>query len=361
MKERNALHKELLSFGIKNKGTTTDFENAFSSSSTNTNPLIKKLTCDAPVASHDLFDSDDWCPFRQNMITNSLSEFNRWTGSAGAQLIENDPLVLPFLKEYWFSVASLGNAPNKTEIINVYPVNSAKEINPGASWGGAFVSHVADKSRTGTPVLFNSQVKFPFSGLNLINIVQALRNKIFTDKNATKTTISGGVKRVTTIAANFRFPHFYGLSNILDSFISLQPGDILCFNTVLKDNSTTQHSYGKLATKYGNNTNVPVGSSNCEIIVDVVFDENDCTLTVNTIGGNLKNSVRKKTFLFTVNKFQNTKTGAVFYRLSTLSLNLFGIIKFPVCSQMKTRVIPKDSDPIKLKDPFSTGGKTSIA
>lgn len=291
MKERNALYKELLS--LKNTDVLSGENEIF------TTPV---RTVQIPGMTNQLL-----CSIRFNSVMLALQEEKNWTLPSGSKLLESNPSALPLLTKYWKGVLPVVNATRRAK-------ESATQTGNGSNWGGAFISWLFRSA--GASPSFNG---FPASGRNIINIVAGLRNRF----------------RASSVSEHFMLFSPAEIAFELSTGIkSFQPGDVLCFNRFINGRQTTFHTFDDLHRLYVGNTKIPSTGANCEIIIPQSISSSDVLdgdfglksnfnfsqTTVLTLGGNINNTVTRKTY--SVNAAFNIVTPAP---------GLFiGLLRYPV-------------------------------
>lgn len=206
---------------------------------------------------------DPWCARRAEIARVASLEEADWTAPNGNRRLESERGRLPALTRYWSAVPGFAA-----------PASALRAARMSAAghrdfhWSAAFICYVMATAG------ITRADGFEFGGAHMRYIVGALRNRELSDQ-ARPFWLVDAVELVNEVR--------------------LAPGDLLCFNRVVRRNGQrrrTTHSYDSLRRQFWlNNRNRPGrGSSHTSLIVGT--EQRNGRNYVQTIGGNEANSVR---------------------------------------------------------------------
>lgn len=212
----------------------------------------------------------DWCRMRVTIANAARTELARWTAANGTSIHENDPAMLPVLRQYWRTVPGFDTAADSLTAAQ----ESAADTK---AWSAAFICFVM---RTAGVQRAHG---FEFSERHLSYIVGALRNREQSDRNR---------------------PFWLTDQIEIQAESTPEPGDLVCFNRCCHHRGAparppcdvnevmTTHSYSSLRQEFWvtSPNATPFGCSHCALVVGTTTRGGRRFLQ--TIGGNESNSVR---------------------------------------------------------------------
>ena len=209
----------------------------------------------------------NWCQTRADIAAAARAEERIWTTPNGSKFLESHPDRLPDLARYWSAVPGFKSAATARAAAR----RSARDEKDWP-WSAAFICFVMKKAGV------KKSDGFKFAGKHITYIVDALRNRERSDRAR---------------------PFWLVDALELQAEAVPQVGDLLCFNRCLKQISKTcvrwtPHSVASLRRQFctgGNQNLTPFGNAHCSFVVGF-RTEPDGSRSVETIGGNEKNSVR---------------------------------------------------------------------
>jgi len=245
-------------------------------------PGMGDALADAPV---------DWCAMRQTIATTARGEEARWTKPNGSKLVESDASQLAILQQYWQAVPGFAGAADALAAAKRSAANQ-----DGWEWSAAFICYVMKTAGV------RQSHGFEFAPRHLNYIVGALRNR----------------ERSDTTRPFWLVDHVE-----LANEVTLEPGDLLCYNRKVKQVWTT-HTYSSLRRAFwenGNQNRAVTGSSHTALIVGTGQDARG--RFVQTIGGNESQSVRLRRVDLDAN-------GGI---SNAQARHIFGLIKLTGCNR----------------------------
>jgi D-alanyl-D-alanine dipeptidase len=200
----------------------------------------------------------DWCRYRQDVARIARAEEQRWRRPNGQKLLENEAAAQQILTQYWSAVPGAPVATAVQQSMTQQPANGNWR-----EWSAAFLCFVLRQAGV------TAQHGFAFGPRHLNYVVGALRNRERSDANRP----------------------FWLVDHVeLVNEVTIQPGDLLCFNQP----NRPAHTYSSLRQNFwdNNNQNAAVtGHSHCALVVGTSRNAAGQTV-LETIGGNEQNSVR---------------------------------------------------------------------